>query len=45
MLAELKRQGFKGVVSVEYERPSPELAANVGKCAEFFRKHAPLVAE
>lgn len=40
MLAELKRQGFKGVFSVEYEHNTPELVDNVRKCAEFFNKCA-----
>ncbi|MBL8765058.1 MAG: sugar phosphate isomerase/epimerase [Phycisphaerae bacterium] len=37
ILTELKRQGFKGVISVEYESGAgPELEANVKKCIEFF---------
>jgi len=36
-LRELKRQGFHGIVSAEYEHDTPELASNVRKCAEFFR--------
>jgi sugar phosphate isomerase/epimerase len=40
MLAELKRQGFKGVFSIEYEHNTPELVSNVQKCTEFFGKCA-----
>lgn len=40
MLAELRRQGFKGVFSIEYEHHSPELNANVGKCATAFAGYA-----
>jgi sugar phosphate isomerase/epimerase len=37
MLAELKRQGFNGYLSIEYERGSvAELMVNIGKCVEFF---------
>ena len=37
MLAELKRQGFKGYLVIEYEVGSlPELMTNVGKCVDFF---------
>jgi sugar phosphate isomerase/epimerase len=36
-LAELKRQGFKGVISIEYEYSSgQQLIDNVAKCVEFF---------
>jgi len=39
MLAELKRQGFKGYLSIEYERGTvEELMVNVGKCVAFFNK-------
>ncbi|MEK6701126.1 MAG: sugar phosphate isomerase/epimerase [Planctomycetota bacterium] len=41
MLAELKRQNFKGVILVEYEDGSgPELEANVAKCIDWFDKTA-----
>ena len=41
MLAELKRQGFKGVFSIEYETGSgQQLIDNVAKCKEFFDKTA-----
>jgi len=41
MLTELKRQGFKGVFSIEYEYSSgQELIDNVGKCREYFEKCA-----
>lgn len=37
MLEELRRQGFKGVILVEYETGGgAELEANVAKCIEFF---------
>lgn len=37
MLAELKRQGFKGLVDIEYEDGAgAELEANVARCIEFF---------
>ncbi|MHC4502998.1 MAG: TIM barrel protein [Planctomycetota bacterium] len=37
MLAELRRQGFKGVFSIEYEHNTPELAEDVRKCVDYFR--------
>lgn len=41
MLEELKRQGFKGVFSIEYEHGSgPELIRNVAKSLAFFSKTA-----
>ena len=37
MLQELKRQGFHGYFSIEYEHGTlPELRANIAKCVEFF---------
>lgn len=37
MLEELHRQGFKGVIAVEYETgEGPELERNVAKCIEWF---------
>ncbi len=39
MLAELKRQGFKGYLSIEYERGSvADLMANIAKCIAYFDK-------
>ena len=40
MLAELRRQGFTGVFSAEYEHTTPELQANVGACGVAFAKFA-----
>ncbi len=41
MLAELKRQGFRGQIYVEYEFGSgKELEANVARCIEFFDRAA-----
>jgi sugar phosphate isomerase/epimerase len=38
-LAELKRQGYKGYLSIEYETGTvPELDTNLPKCIEFFDK-------
>jgi sugar phosphate isomerase/epimerase len=46
MLTELKRQGFKGVFSIEYESGSgAELVSNVAKCVEFFSKTAAELAK
>jgi sugar phosphate isomerase/epimerase len=42
MLAELRRQGFTGVFSIEYEHTTPELPDNVGHCAKAFAKFAAL---
>ncbi len=36
MLAELKRQGFRGVISIEYEHNTPQLEQNVAKCVAFY---------
>jgi sugar phosphate isomerase/epimerase len=38
MLAELKRQGFKGVISIEYEHVDAKLKDNVKACAEWWFK-------
>jgi sugar phosphate isomerase/epimerase len=39
MLAELKRQKFKGYLSIEYERGTvEELMTNIGKCVAYFDK-------
>lgn len=41
MLAELHRQGFRGLVSIEYETGrGPELEANVARCIAFFDAEA-----
>jgi hypothetical protein len=41
MLAELQRQGFKGVFSIEYESGGGQaLEDNVAKCAAFFEETA-----
>ena len=41
MLRELRRQGFKGVISIEYESGSgKELEENAAKCAAFFDETA-----
>lgn len=41
MLAELRRQGFRGLVSIEYESgEGKELEANVAKCIAFFDNEA-----
>jgi sugar phosphate isomerase/epimerase len=45
MLEELHRQGFKGLISIEYETGSgPELEANVAKCIAWFDAAAREVA-
>ncbi|MGD0088721.1 MAG: sugar phosphate isomerase/epimerase [Planctomycetota bacterium] len=41
MLAELKNQGFKGVVSIEYEHGTgQQLLDDIAKCVQFFDKTA-----
>jgi sugar phosphate isomerase/epimerase len=40
MLAELKRQGFKGVFSVEYENNWDNSVPEIAKCVEFFNAFA-----
>ncbi len=44
MLAELKRQKFSGVVSIEYENNNPELMSNVARCVAYFKACVPLSA-
>jgi len=39
VLDELKSQGFKGYVTLEYEHMSPTLDEEVGECAKWFRKY------
>jgi sugar phosphate isomerase/epimerase len=46
LLAELKRQGFKGYFQIEYERGTvDELMQNLPKCAAFFDKTAAELAK
>jgi sugar phosphate isomerase/epimerase len=46
MLEEIKRQGCKPTISIEYEKGSgPELYANVKKCVEWFDKQATELAQ
>ena len=45
LLAEMKRQGFKGVFSIEYEHNTPELLESVKKCAVYFNTNAGLSAK
>ena len=40
LLTEIKRQGLKGVFSIEYENNTPELMANMTQCVAFFDKTA-----
>jgi L-ribulose-5-phosphate 3-epimerase len=40
VLKELKRQGYRGVTSIEYEYDSPALTADVAKCVAFVEKTA-----
>ena len=40
VLAELKRQNYRGVMTVEYEHDSPALLDDVRKCAAFVEMHA-----
>lgn len=43
-LAELKRQGFQGIMAVEYEHDSPELMKDVAQCVAFVEKTAKKLA-
>jgi sugar phosphate isomerase/epimerase len=46
MMAELKRQGYKGYLSIEYEFGDlPHLEKNLPKCVEFFDKAAAELAK
>ena len=38
VLKELRRQGFRGVMSVEYEHQSPKLMEDVAACVSFVEK-------
>jgi len=40
VLAELKRQGYRGVMTIEYEHLSPQLVDDVKACAAFVEKAA-----
>lgn len=40
VLTELKRQGYQGVMTIEYEHDSPELMDDVAKCVAFVEKMA-----
>lgn len=44
VLAELKRQGYRGVLTIEYEHDSPELMDDVAKCVAFVEKTAKKLA-
>jgi len=38
VLAELDRQGYRGVMSIEYEHDSPQLSQDVAQCVAFVEK-------
>lgn len=40
ILAELKRQGYRGVLGIEYEHDSPQLMEDVAKCVAFVEQTA-----
>lgn len=40
VMAEIKRQGYRGVTAIEYEHDSPELMADVAKCVAFVEQMA-----
>jgi len=40
VLQELKRQNYRGVMTIEYEHDSPELLADVAKCVAFVEQTA-----
>ena len=40
VLKELRRQGFKGVMGIEYEHDSPQLQEDVAACIAFVEKTA-----
>jgi len=40
LLAEMRRQRFKGAFSIEYEHNTPELVDNLARCAAFFDQTA-----
>lgn len=39
-LAELRRQGFTGIVYLEYEARTPMIEGEIARCVEFFRRAA-----
>lgn len=39
-LVELRRQGFTGIVYLEYEARTPRIEAEIARCVEFFRRAA-----
>ena len=39
VLDELKRQGFDGTITCEYERPSPTLEKDVGECVKWYNTY------
>ncbi len=43
-LAELKRQGFKGVITLEYEQWGPQQHGDLLRCVDFLNRQAALVA-
>jgi sugar phosphate isomerase/epimerase len=44
VLAELRRQGFRGVMSLEYEHDSPQLMKEVMECFAFVKDTAKMLA-
>jgi sugar phosphate isomerase/epimerase len=44
VLKELRRQGFQGVMAIEYEHDSPQLMEEVAECIEFVEKTAKSLA-
>jgi sugar phosphate isomerase/epimerase len=44
VLRELKRQNYRGVMTIEYEHDSPELMTDVAKCVAFVEKMAQSLA-
>lgn len=44
LFAEVRRQGFTGMISIEYEADNPQLFDNVGKCVAFLDQTAPELA-
>lgn len=45
VLAELKRQGYRGAMTIEYEHDSPQLVDDVRACAAFVEKTAKELVE
>jgi sugar phosphate isomerase/epimerase len=44
MLAEIKRQGFKGVFSIEYEYNWDKSVPEIGRCIEYFKRTSAALA-